>query len=362
MRKRIRVAVVGAGIGKDHLTGYAALPDLFEVRYVCDLNAARAQEGSAQAPGSRPVTDIEEVFADPEVDIVDICLPPLLHAPMTLAALKAGKHVVCEKPLSGSLSDVRRIVELAAQVGRQVFPVFQYRYGAGYRAAHELKMRGLLGRPYVLALETHWQRGPDYYAERWRGTWTGAWGGAFVSLACQAHNLVWDLVGNIVQVAAFLDTRVNPIETEDCAAISMRTAEGALVTSSITLGAAGNASRFRATFEHVTLTSSTNPYQIGAGPWTFEASDPARQAVIDAVVASVAEIPHRFAGQFSDMHARLTGGADLYLPSLEEGYHSVELMTAIYASARNGQVVSLPLRADHPLSDGWLLAGAEVGG
>ena len=156
--------------------------------------------------------------------------------------------------------------------------------------------------------------------------------------------------------------RVNPIETEDCAAISMRTAEGALVTSSITLGAAGNASRFRATFEHVTLTSSTNPYQIGAGPWTFEASDPARQAVIDAVVASVAEIPHRFAGQFSDMHARLTGGADLYLPSLEEGYHSVELMTAIYASARNGQVVSLPLRADHPLSDGWLLAGAEVGG
>jgi predicted dehydrogenase len=103
------------------------------------------------------------------------------------------------------------------------------------------------------------------------------------------------------------------------------------------------------------MTSGTEPYQIGAGPWIFEATDPSRQAEVDAVLAAVPDVLPRFAGQFTDIHARLNGQADLYLPSLEEGYHSVELMTAIYAAARNSQVVHLPLGDDHPLAEGWSL-------
>ncbi len=354
MTERIRVAVIGAGIGKAHIAAYAELADLFDVRYVCDLNLPRAEEAAQQAPGSRAVPDISEVFADPKVDLVDICLPPQLHAPMTLTALEAGKHVVCEKPLAGSITEVRRIAELSTRTGRQVFPVFQYRYGAGYRAAHELKVRGLLGRPYVVALETHWQRGSDYYAERWRGTWKGELGGVLVSHACHIHNLTTHLVGDVVEVAAFLDTRVNPIETEDCAVLSMRTATGALITSSVTLGAAGNSSRLRMCFEHVTVTSGTEPYQIGAGPWTFEATDSSRQGEIDAATRQVPEVRPRFPGLFADVHTRLTGEPDLYLPSIQESYHSIELVTAIYASARERQIVRLPLSADHALAAGWL--------
>ena len=353
MTERIRVAVIGAGIGKAHIAAYAQLADLFDVRYVCDLNLARAEEAAQQAPGSRAIPDINQVFADPLVDLIDICLPPRLHAPMTLAALEAGKHVVCEKPLAGSIIEVGRIADLSERTGRQVFPVFQYRYGAGYRAAHELKVRGLLGRPYVMALETHWQRGPDYYAERWRGTWKGELGGVLVSHACHIHNLMTHLVGDVVAVAAFLDTRVNPIETEDCAVLSMRTATGALITSSVTLGAAGNSSRLRMCFEHVTVTSGPEPYQIGAGPWKFEATDSARQPEIDAAIREVPDVLPRFSGLFADVHARLTGAPDLYLPSLQESYHSIELVTAIYASARESQVVRLPLSADHPFAAGW---------
>ncbi|SHL57754.1 Gfo/Idh/MocA family protein [Roseibium suaedae] len=354
MSRKIRVAVIGAGIGKAHVTSYAEVPDLFEVRAVCDLNPERAQEGAALAPGAKAVTSFEEVCADPQIDLVDICLPPQLHARMTLAALEAGKHVVCEKPLAGSIADVQKMKAVAARTGKRVFPVFQYRYGGGYRAVHELKARGLLGRPYTLSLETHWQRGADYYLERWRGTWAGEMGGAIVSHACHAHNLVTHLAGNICDVTAFLDTRVNPIETEDCAAIIMRTAEGALVTSSVTLGSAGSSSRFRACFEHVTATSGVHPYRIGEGPWTFEATDPARQAEIDVVIASVEEPPARFLGLFTDIHAALNGKEPLYLPAMEEGEHSIELITAIYASAREGKVMHLPLASDHPLHDGWL--------
>lgn len=353
MTDRIKVAVLGAGIGKSHISGYAQLSDLYQVVYVCDLDPAKAQAGAALAQGARPVSAVTEVFADPSIDLVNICLPPHLHAPMTIAALDAGKHVVCEKPIAGSVADVHRISAAAQRAGRQVFPVFQYRYGAGYRAAHALKEKGMLGKPYVLALETHWQRGADYYAERWRGSWRGELGGAVVSHAIHAHNLVTLLAGEIRSVAAFLDTRVNPIETDDCAAISMKTEEGALVTSSITLGAAGSKSRFRACFEHVTLTSSTEPYHVGAGPWVFVATDPARQAEFDAVLAGVPAVSDRFTGQFADIFHRLRGEPDLYLPTFEEAEHSIELITAIYESARNSRIVDLPLPGDHDLKDGW---------
>ncbi|WP_377297049.1 Gfo/Idh/MocA family protein [Rhizobium sp. SGZ-381] len=356
MTRRICVAIAGAGIGKAHILGYAQLPHLFDVRYVCDLNPERAAAGAAEAPGSRPISDLDAVLADPQVELVDLCLPPRLHAPMTLKALAAGKHVVCEKPLAGSLADVSEIRDAAAQFDRQVFPIFQYRYGAGYHAAHALKRKGLLGRPFVLSLETHWDRRADYYAERWRGTWEGELGGALVSHAIHAHNLVAHLAGEITEVAAFIDTRVNPIETEDCAALSMRTREGALVSSSISLGACGSTSRFRALFEHMTITSGTEPYHIGSGPWTFEARDPARQAEVDAIVAEHDQGIFRFAGQFADVHARLTGGAEFYLPSLDEAYQSIELITALYDAARNRRIVSLPLPSDHPLRKGWLPA------
>ncbi len=353
MNKRIRVAVLGAGIGRSHISGYAELPDHYEVVYVCDLDLEKASAGARLAKGARPVTAVAEVFSDPSIDLVDICLPPHLHASMTIAALDAGKHVVCEKPIAGSMADVARIAAAASRAGRQVFPVFQYRYGAGYRAAHALRKKGMLGKPYVMALETHWQRGADYYAERWRGSWNGELGGAIVSHAIHAHNLVTLLAGNIRSVAAFLDTRVNPIETEDCAAISMKTVEGALVTSSITLGAAGSKSRFRVCFEHVTITSGTEPYHVGAGPWTFNATDPARQAELDAVLASVPHVEDRFAGQFADIYQKLNGEPDLYLPVFAEAVHSIELITAIYDSALNARIVQLPLPADHQFKDGW---------
>ncbi|HBF28710.1 Gfo/Idh/MocA family oxidoreductase [Rhizobium sp.] len=353
MSKRIRVAVLGAGIGQAHLSGYAEVSDLFEVVYVCDLNLDKAKAGAALAPDSLAVTDIQQVLNDASIDVVDVCLPPHLHAPITIAALEAGKHVIGEKPIAGSLHDVDRIAAAAVKAGRQVFPIFQYRYGAGYRAAHELKQRGMLGKPYVFALETHWQRGADYYAERWRGSWKGELGGAIVSHAIHAHNLITLLAGDITDVAAFLDTRVNPIETEDCVAISMRTVEGALVTSSITLGAAGSQSRFRACFEHVTLTSAIEPYHVGAGPWKFEATDPNRQAEFDAVLAAVPPVLERFAGQFSDIYAHLAGQPDLYRPDFAESRHSIEVITALYDSAQNGRVVHLPLAEDHPLKNGW---------
>jgi len=93
----IRVAILGAGIGAEHLAGYRALPDLFDVALICDLDLDRAQTVAGEVPIS---VDAETAITDPTIDLIDICLPPHLHVPMSLKALAAGKHVVCEKPLA----------------------------------------------------------------------------------------------------------------------------------------------------------------------------------------------------------------------------------------------------------------------
>ena len=156
--------------------------------------------------------------------------------------------MLCEKPLVGSLRDVERIQRAAESVGRAVVPVYQYRYGNGLARLRRLIAAGLTGRPLVASIETHWNRLPPYYDVPWRGRKATELGGAILSHAIHAHDLLTFTMGPVRRVFAKLATLVNPIETEDCAAICLEMASGALVTSSVTLGAADELSRFRFCF------------------------------------------------------------------------------------------------------------------
>lgn len=166
--------------------------------------------------------DSQAVLDDDSIDIIDVCLPPHLHFDVTLAGLKAGKHVICEKPLVRSVREVDVLIDAATEAQRQVFPVFQYRYGHGLHQLQALIHAGLAGKPYAASLETHWNRDSDYYAVAWRGTWTGESGGAVLGHAIHNHDLLTYVMGPIRSLSAITTTRVNPIEVEDCAAISLR--------------------------------------------------------------------------------------------------------------------------------------------
>ena len=138
---RRTVSIVGAGIGAQHLKGYAALPDRFAVVSICDLDQARGGALAATHPGCQWTGDYQAVLADASVDIVDICLPPHLHFDACMAALEAGKTVVCEKPLVPSLAQADQLAAKAAETGRMISPVFQYRYGLGTR-----QLQGLMAK------------------------------------------------------------------------------------------------------------------------------------------------------------------------------------------------------------------------
>lgn len=343
------VAVLGAGVGAEHITGYLALPERFRVTHICDLDPASAAQAAVRT-GGIPTGAIDEVLADATVDLVDICLPPRLHIPVALDALAAGKHVIVEKPLAGSLAEAQGLARAARASGRQVFPVFQYRYGHAFAVLDALIAAGLTGRPEVASLETHWNRDAAYYANPWRGSWTHEMGGAVLSHAIHAHDLLTRYFGSVTEVSAMLDTRINEIETEDCAAIALRMAGGVLATSSITLGAADDTTRLRFVFQNLIAESGREPYAPGQGPWRFVARSPADQAEVDRIVAATPRGPQGFAGYLAAVADALDGSGPAV--TLEDGIAAVELASAIYHADRTGTRVRLPLDQGLPICGG----------
>ena len=346
-----RVSIIGAGIGAEHAAGYAALADRFSLRSICDLDTARGRR-LADEYGAGFTSDLDSVLADPDVDIVDICLPPHLHFQTCMAALDAGKKVICEKPLVGSLAEADALAAKLAETSGFLSPVFQYRYGTGAAQLHALIEAGLAGRCFSGSLETHWDRDDAYYSTDWRGTWAGEQGGAVLTHAIHMHDLLSAFLGPVARVQAALATRVNDIEVEDCAALVVTMESGAPVTSSITLGAAGNTSRLRLMFEGFTVESDHAPYAPAAAPWRFAARPPASQQAIDDLLATIGPVQSGYAGMFAAVADALDGAGGREV-TLADGRRSLEFVTAVYHASRTGGPVTLPLDSLHPLYGGW---------
>ena len=347
------VSIIGAGIGAAHLAAYAELPDRFRVVSICDLDEERGRKVAARQPGVDFTSDFVQVLADSSIDIVDICLPPHLHFQACLDAIAANKKVICEKPLVASLEEADLLAARCAELDGFLSPVFQYRYGMGTAQLAALRAAGLAGRCYAGTLETHWDRPAAYYDVDWRGTWASERGGAILGHAIHIHDLLAHTVAPVERVYADLATRVNDIEVEDCAALSIRLRDGALLTSSVTLGSAENISRMRLMFEGFTVESDHAPYSLAEMPWRFVARRPTRQEQLNEVLETVKTPRLGYAGMFEAVADHLDGHGERHV-TLEDGRRSLEFVTAVYHSARTGQPVELPLDPEHDLYRSWL--------
>ena len=171
--------------------------------------------------------------------------------------------------------------------------------------------------------------------------------------AIHSHDMLCSVVGPVKSVFARTATRVNPIETEDCAAVSIEMTDGSLATLSATLGSRPEISRLRFCFENLTAESSLAPYQPSFDPWTFTGASPQMDAEIEAALADFEPAPELYAGQFARFHTALENGGDPPV-TLADARASLELLTAIYHSSQTGEPVALPIGADHPKFEGWL--------
>ncbi len=357
MSRTLGVAVVGLGIGRAHLDAYATLADRFKIIAVCDVDAGKANATALAFPGAAAMTSFAELLAIPGLDIIDICTPPSTHRGLIEQALAAGLHVICEKPLTGSLADCDAIAKAAVKSKGTLSPIFQYRFGNGLQKLKLLQTKGICGRPFLSTIETAWRRDADYYEVRWRGKWATELGGCCLSQAIHAHDILSYVNGPVKTVYARLATRVNPIEVEDCGAVSIEMANGSVATLAVTLGAAEELSRIRFMFQNLTVESrSTHPYRIGDDPWYFKGKTPETEAAIAAAFSGFKPSEESFAGQFARIHASIADNTPLPV-TLQDARASLELITAIYHSAEVGSAVDLPIPADHPKYGSWIPAG-----
>ncbi len=347
------VAVVGCGIGRSHIVeGYAKHPGKFRVIVLCDVDEARLAKLADEFSIPRRTNSFEELLRMDDVDIIDVCTPPALHVMQALAALAAGKEVVCEKPLAGSLAGVDQVIAAESRAAKRVMPIFQYRFGNGLQKAKRIVDMGIAGKPYLATVETAWRRAPKYYETPWRGRGKSELGGVLLSQAIHSHDLMTYLMGPVASVFARTATRVNPVEVEDCAVASLVMQSGALTSLAATLGSHKEISRLRLCFEHVTFESSQTPYSPGDDPWEIVPASPeAAQRIADALTGHHVT-PSGFEGLIGAYHIALaTGGA---LPvTLVDARQSLELVTALYYSAATGTVANLPVGPDHPKYHGW---------
>ena len=357
MSKRLRVGVAGGGVGLNHIVAYKELSELYSVEAFCDIDAAKAEQIAREHNIGQTVLDFDELLRL-DLDLVDICTPSAMHFDQARKALLAGRNVLVEKPFASSLAEADLLADLERRSGKRLCPVFQYRFGDGMAQLLHLRRKGLAGKAYAATAETHWRRLPDYYDNPWRGRWTTELGGCLVTHAIHNHDLLTYVLGPVRSVFARTATRVNPIETEDCAAAVLEMADGCFATLSVTLGAEEDMSRLRFCFAGLTAESNRSPYNPSTAPWTFKAADPERQEAIDAAVKEVAPGPERNAGQLLRLHTALTEGGELPV-SIADARPSLELVTAAYHSARTGEVATLPIGRNHPLYEGWLPRAAQ---
>lgn len=356
MSKIYNVAVIGCGIGRSHIVeGYLTNPDRFRVLALCDLNPERLASVASEFKIERQTTSFDEILAMDDIDIVDICTPPGVHYQQVMAGLKSGKHVVCEKPLVGSLAEVDEVIAEEQRSNGKLMPVFQYRFGNGIEQAKRIIDAGLAGKPYVGTVETLWRREAPYYAVPWRGKWATELGGVLMGHAIHPHDLFVYLMGPIVSLYGRTATRVNDIEVEDCVSASVELASGALGSFTATLGSADEITRIRLVFENVTFESDHAAYNPGAALWTILPRNDATKAAIEAQLEDWQPVAPRFETQMRRFWDALEGQAPLPVTSADSR-RALEIVTAFYHSSETRTEVSLPIGPGHPKYRSWLPA------
>src|SRR5690606_16713943 len=136
LAKTWRVAFIGAGtiVQRGHIPSFQRIPNTMAVAVV-DVNEERARAVAHEAGIPHVYQDYEHMLAEMQPDIVVVATPNVFHKPMTIAALQAGAHVLCEKPLALTYADAKEMFDVAAQQGRTLTVGTHYRWSAPMRAA-----------------------------------------------------------------------------------------------------------------------------------------------------------------------------------------------------------------------------------
>lgn len=356
----LRFALVGCGsIAATHARAIAALGGLARLDVCCDSVSERAQ-AFAEEFGLR-AAPFADVLANPNIEAVSVCVPSGLHAELGAQALKTGKHVVVEKPMDVTLDACDRLIEAAQQSGKTLAVISQHRFDPASQAVRQALAEGALGEIILVEARIPWYRTQEYYdSGDWRGTWALDGGGCLMNQGVHTVDLLRRLCGPVQTVYAQARTLAHTgIEVEDVVSATLTWGNGAVGTlmasTAVWPGEAArlaiHGTRGTAIIEGDCLhtlavqgremivgqEATAHALQVARGG-TKAASAQAGSLTTAPDLGAVWGEAHR--AQLADfVHCCRTGETPLV--DGIEGRAAVDLVLAVYQSARTGEVVRL---------------------
>lgn len=353
MTAPIRIGIVGCGnIADNHVAAYRAAEGA-EVVAVCDVDLARAQAFAAERGIPAAAGSVAELL-ELGLDAISVCTPHPTHEEVVVAAAEAGVHVLCEKPISTSAAAASRMIEAAAAGGITFGVVFQRRFWPGAQKVRQAIADGTLGIPMLGHCRVLLHRGRDYYESApWRGTWAADGGGVLMTQAIHYIDLLQWFMGEPVEVygRAGAFALGDAIEVEDTASAVITFASGATATLSATVAATPNLG------SELTVTGSSGAtVTIGEYPegsdadveiWAVPGQERATSVLAaggfrpDKSVGEVnAALQHLHRRQIEDFVEAIREDREPAVTGAQ-ALRSLQIVEAVYASARTGRPVRL---------------------
>ncbi|KKE79122.1 gfo/Idh/MocA family oxidoreductase [Bacilli bacterium] len=232
---KICVAVIGCGsIAKHrHLIEYNNNPHV-EIVAVSDINEARVKE-TAEKYHAKAYTSYEALLESENIDAVSVCLPNYLHAPVSIAALNAGAHVLCEKPMATSREEAEQMIEAAERNNKKLMIGHNQRFVSSHQKARKLIEQGEIGKIYSFRT-SFGHGGPEGWSADGADSWffkkDQAFIGAMGDLGVHKADLLRYLLGEeFVEVGAFVETNAKEnINVDDNATLILKSTSGIVGT------------------------------------------------------------------------------------------------------------------------------------
>jgi UDP-N-acetyl-2-amino-2-deoxyglucuronate dehydrogenase len=341
--RKIRFAVVGCGrISKNHFDSLKKHHEQAELVAVCDTDSAALSQAVA-ATGAKGFERLQHLLSDAEVDVVVLATPSGIHSIQAIQVAESGRHVVTEKPMATRWADGKRMVQVCDAMGVRLFAVKQNRRNKTLQLLKRAVETYRFGRIYMVNMNVFWSRPQSYYdSAAWRGTWEFD-GGAFMNQASHYVDLLDWMIGPVESVQAYTATLARNIEVEDTGVASIKWRSGALGSVNVTM------LTHQKNFEgSLTIIGEKGTARVGGlavneiQHWEFDKSEPWDKEVNDVSYQTTSVYGFGHPVYYNNLIQTLRGEAEAETDG-REGLRSLELLIAIYISARDGRRVSLPL-------------------
>ena len=346
----LRVAIVGTGgISQAHIKGYLLFPDRCSIVALADIYPQKAQEKKERfgLTAAEVFDDHKKLLRREDIDIIDICTPPYVHAEIAVNSLNAGKHVLVEKPMAASLEECDRILAAAERSGKMIAVVAQNRFRTGYMNLKKTLESGLAGDIVHAQADSFWWRGHSYYDLWWRGTWEKEGGGCTLNHAIHHIDLMLWMMGMPEQVQAVMsNTSHDNAEVEDLSIAILKYKNGAFgqLTSSVVHHGEEQQMVFQG--KNARVSAPWKVYASVSKSNGFPERNEKLEREIDAYYNALPGQPYTDHTPLIDDVLRAVETGGMPLVTGEDGRRAVELITAIYKSAVANKPVNLPLEKD----------------